>query len=106
MLTAQYWNNFSIRLTRCKAFFSPLDTAPCAETPYLVAKWHYIFWHKLHFANKIVYFKKQLKQNVQFLHAVALLSIYATKKIQRKSTFFNDYKSVENKAIQGTSIGS
>lgn len=51
----------------------------------------YTFWHKLHFPNKTVYFTKQFKQNVQFLHAVALLSIHITKIVQRKSTFFTEH---------------
>lgn len=38
-----------------------------------------------------MYFTKQLKQNVQFLHAVALLSIYVTKIVQRKPTFLAEH---------------
>lgn len=54
----------------------------------------YTFWHKLHFSNKIVCFTKQLKQNVQFLHAVALLSIYITKIVKRIPTFFTEHRNL------------
>lgn len=77
-----------------KKLFSPLDIASCAKHPIQWQNDVAFFWHKLHFANKIVYLKKQLKRNMQFPHTVALLSIYATKITQRKSTFVNDYKSV------------
>lgn len=47
-------------------------------------------------------FTKQFKQHVQFLHALALLSVYVTKTAQRKSTFFTKHTQPMKTAVQGT----
>lgn len=89
MLTVQHWNKFSIKSTKCLPF-PPLDIAFCVKTLYSVAKWHVTLFG-INYISQIVYYTKQLKQIVQFLHAVALLSIYVTKIVQRKSPFFTEH---------------
>lgn len=68
-------------------FLSPYPSAPklcilCCQ-PFLVAKLQGILLFGINYSFQIKYFIKKVKQNVQFMHAVASLSTYSMKIFQR-----------------------
>lgn len=61
----------------------PQNFAFCAKSTFLVAKLQGILFFGINYIFQIKYFIKKVKRNVQFMHAVAELSTYFTKILQR-----------------------
>lgn len=72
-LTGQQWNIF--QLLSMKIFYLPpplpQNFAFCAKSTFLVAKLQGILLFGINYSFQIKYFIKKVKQNVQFMHAVA-----------------------------------